>query len=77
MDEVLALYERHGGHRYDELLSQTAHAEQTAALATAAGSDEALPRVDLRRPLASQSTDAGAPRLQANGARASRQMIRG
>ena len=33
VDEVLALYERYGGRRYDEALSQLAHAEQTATLA--------------------------------------------
>ena len=37
VDEVLALYERYGERRYDEALSQLAHAEQTAALARAAG----------------------------------------
>ena len=40
VDEVLALYERYGGRRYDEDLSQLAHAEQTAALARAAGSTD-------------------------------------
>ena len=37
VDEVLALYERYGGRTYDELLSQLAHAEQTAALARRRG----------------------------------------
>jgi gamma-butyrobetaine dioxygenase len=40
VDEVLALYERYGEQRYDEELSQLAHAEQTAALARAAGADD-------------------------------------
>jgi len=43
VDEVLALYERYGGRLYDEELRQLAHAEQTAALARAAGaSDEVV-----------------------------------
>ena len=42
VDEVLALYERYGDHTYDEVVSQTAHAEQTAARAVAAGSSDAL-----------------------------------
>jgi [1-hydroxy-2-(trimethylamino)ethyl]phosphonate dioxygenase len=43
IDEVLALFERYGGRHYDEDLSQRAHAEQTAALAAAAGaSDEVV-----------------------------------
>jgi phosphonate degradation associated HDIG domain protein len=40
VDEVLALYERYGGRNYDEVLSQLAHAEQTAALARAAGASQ-------------------------------------
>ncbi|MGK2948110.1 MAG: phosphohydrolase [Acidimicrobiales bacterium] len=40
--EVEALFERHGADRYDEALSQLAHAEQTAALAVAAGASDAL-----------------------------------
>jgi phosphonate degradation associated HDIG domain protein len=40
--EVLALYERWGGDRYDEEISQREHALQTAALAVAAGADDAL-----------------------------------
>jgi predicted HD phosphohydrolase len=39
---VLALFVRHGGHTYDEVVTQTAHAEQTAARAVAAGSPDAL-----------------------------------
>ncbi|MDP1794645.1 MAG: hypothetical protein Q8K63_10975 [Acidimicrobiales bacterium] len=42
LDDVVALYERWGTHNYDEELSQLAHAEQTAALAVAAGADEAI-----------------------------------
>ena len=42
VDEVLALYERYGGGRYDEEISQLAHAEQTAALARAAGATDAV-----------------------------------
>lgn len=42
IDEVEALFERHGGERYDEALSQLAHAEQTAALAAAAGAPAPL-----------------------------------
>jgi [1-hydroxy-2-(trimethylamino)ethyl]phosphonate dioxygenase len=38
--EVLALYERYGARRYDEALSQLAHAEQTAALARQAGAPD-------------------------------------
>ena len=34
------MYERYGAQRYDEELSQLAHAEQTAALAVAAGADD-------------------------------------
>ncbi len=40
--EVEALFERYGGERYDEALSQRAHAEQTAALAVAAGASDVL-----------------------------------
>ena len=40
VDEVLGLYERYGERSYDEVLSQLAHAEQTAALASAAGSTD-------------------------------------
>jgi phosphonate degradation associated HDIG domain protein len=42
LDEVEALYEQHGPDRYDEEVSQLAHAEQSAALAVAAGASEAL-----------------------------------
>lgn len=42
IDEVIELYERWGAQRYDEELSQLAHALQTAALAGAAGADDAL-----------------------------------
>jgi phosphonate degradation associated HDIG domain protein len=42
VDEVLALYARFGEHTYDEVVSQTAHAEQTAARAVAEGSTDAL-----------------------------------
>ncbi len=42
LDEVLDLLERHGAERYDEEIFQRAHAEQTAALATAAGARGAL-----------------------------------
>ncbi len=42
VDEVLALFERFGAVHYDEELSQLAHAEQTAAQATAAGASSAL-----------------------------------
>ncbi len=40
VDEVLALYDRYGAQRYDEALSQLAHAEQTAELARAAGAED-------------------------------------
>ncbi len=40
--EISALFDRHGADRYDEALTQLAHAEQTAALAAAAGAPEAL-----------------------------------
>ena len=42
LDEVEALYERWGEQRYDEDLSQLAHALQTAALADAAGASAPL-----------------------------------
>lgn len=42
VDEVLALYERWGGERYDEQVSQLAHALQTAALARASGAGDSL-----------------------------------
>lgn len=42
VDEVVDLYQRLGALHYDEDLSQRAHAEQTAALAVAAGASEAL-----------------------------------
>ncbi|MCU1452868.1 MAG: metal-dependent phosphohydrolase [Acidimicrobiales bacterium] len=42
LDAVLALYERWGVDPYDEDLSQLDHALQTAALASAAGADDAL-----------------------------------
>jgi gamma-butyrobetaine dioxygenase len=42
VDEVLALYDRWGDHRYDEELTQGAHAAQTAACAVAAGASDAL-----------------------------------
>lgn len=42
IDEVLALYERWGAALYDEELRQLDHALQTAALARAAGADDAL-----------------------------------
>jgi phosphonate degradation associated HDIG domain protein len=42
VDEVVDLYRRFGALHYDEDLSQRAHAEQTAALAAAAGASEAL-----------------------------------
>ncbi len=42
IDEVLALYQRFGGDRYDEELSQIDHALQTAALASAEGADAPL-----------------------------------
>lgn len=42
IEEVEALFERHGADRYDEALSQLAHAEQTAALAVAAGGPDGL-----------------------------------
>ena len=42
VDDVLALYERYGAQRYDEEISQLAHAEQTAALAVDAGAGDAV-----------------------------------
>jgi len=42
VDEVLELYDRWGGGRYDEAVAQLDHALQTAALATAAGAPEPL-----------------------------------
>ncbi len=42
IDEVFELLERHGAERYDEEIFQLAHAEQTAALAEAAGAADAL-----------------------------------
>jgi phosphonate degradation associated HDIG domain protein len=42
VDEVLDLYRRWGGHRYDEEVTQTDHALQCAALARADGAADAL-----------------------------------
>lgn len=42
VDGVLALFERWGGQRYDEELSQLSHALQTAAHARAAGAADSL-----------------------------------
>jgi phosphonate degradation associated HDIG domain protein len=42
VDEVLALYRRWGAEHYDEVLSQTDHAVQTAALAVAEGAPDEL-----------------------------------
>ena len=42
LEQVLALYRRWGGDHYDEDLSQTEHALQTAALAVAAGASDEL-----------------------------------
>lgn len=42
VDEVTDLYERWGSHRYDEALSQTEHAVQTAALAAHDGASDQL-----------------------------------
>ena len=42
VDEVLALFERWGGDRYDEEVTQLSHALQCAALAMADGADDAL-----------------------------------
>jgi len=42
VDELLELYDRWGGERYDEDVAQLEHALQTAALAAAAGAADAL-----------------------------------
>ena len=42
VDEVIELYEQFGGDPYDEDVAQLAHALQSAALAVAAGADDAL-----------------------------------
>jgi len=42
IDEVLDLFQRHGTQLYDEEIFQVAHAEQTAALAQAAGATDAV-----------------------------------
>lgn len=42
VDDVLALFAQHGSERYDEELSQLAHAEQAAACARADGASDAL-----------------------------------
>jgi gamma-butyrobetaine dioxygenase len=42
LEEVLALYDRWAGDPYDEVVTQLSHALQTAALAQAAGADDAL-----------------------------------
>jgi phosphonate degradation associated HDIG domain protein len=42
VEEVAELYRRWGTHHYDEELSQLEHAEQTAALAVAAGASDEL-----------------------------------
>ena len=42
MDEVIGLYERLGGDPYDEVVSQLAHALQSAALAEGAGAPDSL-----------------------------------
>ena len=42
LEEVLALFERWGTERYDESVTQLAHALQSAALARADGADDAL-----------------------------------
>lgn len=42
VDEVVELYRQWAVHHYDEQLSQLAHAEQTAALAAAAGASDEL-----------------------------------
>jgi phosphonate degradation associated HDIG domain protein len=42
VDEVLALYERLGRERYDEVVTQLDHALQSAALARADGASDAL-----------------------------------
>lgn len=42
IDEIVWLFDTHGDDQYDEELSQRDHALQTAALAVAAGADDAL-----------------------------------
>lgn len=42
VDEVIALYQRWGHQRYDDLVSQLDHGLQCAALAAEAGADDAL-----------------------------------
>ena len=42
IDEVVALYERWATDKYDEEITQLEHAEQTAALAAAAGASDEL-----------------------------------
>jgi gamma-butyrobetaine dioxygenase len=42
VDDVFELFERWGAHHYDEDVAQVDHALQTAALAEAASSDEAV-----------------------------------
>ena len=42
LDDVLDLYERWGGERYDEEVAQIDHARQTAALAASAGGTDAV-----------------------------------
>ena len=42
VDEVIELYERLGGDPYDEVVSQLAHALQSAALAEGAGAPDSL-----------------------------------
>jgi phosphonate degradation associated HDIG domain protein len=42
IDEVIALYERHGRDQYDEEVTQLDHALQTAALAVAEGAADSL-----------------------------------
>ncbi|MGH9112917.1 MAG: metal-dependent phosphohydrolase, partial [Acidimicrobiales bacterium] len=42
VDEVLELYDRWGGARYDEDVAQLDHALQTAALAASAGATDAV-----------------------------------
>lgn len=67
LDEVLALYERWGGQRYDEDLSQLAHALQTAALAGADGAPGALVAAALLHDVGHllELADGGAPRAPA------------
>jgi phosphonate degradation associated HDIG domain protein len=64
IDEVLALLKRYGFERYDEEISQLAHAEQTAALAGAAGAPEALVAAALLHDVGHllELAQAGAPR---------------